>query len=204
MSKKLIIIGCGGHAKVVTDIAIKCGYENIGYLDDFPSSDTFMGFPVLGKIDDAVKFHSSDFFVAIGDAKIRKKIHNEFTQKGFNIVTLIHPMAVVASDVNIGEGTVVMAGAVINPSTEIGQGCIINTCSSVDHDCTISSFAHISIGAHIAGTVNIGANTLVGAGVTVSNNIDVVADCLIGAGAVVVKSLTETGTYIGVPAKKIK
>lgn len=204
MSKKLIIIGCGGHAKVVTDIAIKCGYDNIGYLDDAPSVDNFMGFPVLGKINDASKYSSEDFVVAIGDAKIRQKLHIEFSQKGFNIVTLIHPSAVVASDVTIGDGTVVMAGAVVNPSTKIGKGCIINTCSSVDHDCVIGDFSHISVGAHIAGTVKIGNNAWIGIGATVSNNIDIVADCLIGAGAVVVKSLLESGTYIGIPAKKIK
>ncbi|WP_455436903.1 hypothetical protein [Hungatella hathewayi] len=96
-----------------------------------------------------------------------------------------------------------MAGAVINPDVRIGQGCIINTCTSVDHDCTIGEFVHVSIGAHIAGTVTNGNNTWVGAGATISNNIEITSDCRIGAGAVVVNNLMETDTYIGIPARRM-
>ena len=204
MSKKLIIVGCGGHAKVVTDIAMKCGYQDIGFLDDFYLEDTFINFPVLGKVDDAKKYSSADFFIAIGNANVRKKIYLDFIEKEFNIINLIHPAAVIASDVEIGVGTVVMAGTVINPSAKIGKGCIINTSASVDHDCTVGDFSHISVGAHIAGTVNVGKNTWIGIGAVVSNNVDIADDCLVGAGAVVVKNLTDPGTYVGVPAKKIK
>jgi sugar O-acyltransferase (sialic acid O-acetyltransferase NeuD family) len=95
-----------------------------------------------------------------------------------------------------------MAGAVVNPYTEIGQGCIINTCASVDHDCRIGDYVHVSVGAHVAGTVIIGDNSWVGAGATISNNIEIVEDCMIGAGAVVVKNIEESATYIGIPARK--
>ena len=127
MSKKLIIIGCGGQAKVVTDIAMKNGYQDIGFLDDFFLEDTFMNFPVLGKTDDAQNYSSADFFIAVGNANVRKKMHLELVQNGFNIINLIHPSAVIASDVEIGIGTAVMAGVVINPSAKIGEGCIINS-----------------------------------------------------------------------------
>ena len=127
-----------------------------------------------------------------------------FELKLLHIVSLVHPSAVIAPNVKIGVGTVVMAGAVINPWTKIGQGCIINTCASVDHDCRIGDFVHVSVGAHVAGTVIIGDNTWVGAGATVSNNIEIVEDCMIGAGAVVIADITEHGTYVGVPAKKLK
>ena len=204
MFKKLIILGCGGQAKVVTDIAMKCGYQDIGFLDDFFTDDTFINFPVLGKCVDAEKYSSADFFIAIGNSQIRHKIQTQLIEKGLNIATLTHPSAIIAPDVTIGHGTVVMAGVVINPSAKIGKGCIINTCASIDHDCTIGDFAHISVGAHIAGTVNIGNNTWIGVGATVSNNINIVADCMVGAGAVVVEDLTKAGTYVGVPAKNIK
>lgn len=204
MSKKLIIIGCGGHAKVVADIAVKSGYQIEGFLDDCPSADTFMEFPVLGKVKDAANYSSYNFFVAIGNTKARREIYNSLIQQNLKLISLIHPAAVIASDVKIGVGSVVMAGVVVNSCAEIGKGCIINTCSSVDHECVIEDFAHISVGAHVAGTVKIGKNTWIGAGATVSNNINIVSDCVIGAGAVVVKSLAESGTYVGIPAKKIK
>ena len=104
----------------------------------------------------------------------------------------------------LGTGTLVAAGAVINPGAVIGDGCIINTCASVDHDCVLEDFVHRAVGAHVAGTVSIGAGTWIGAGATVSNNLQICGGCMIGAGAVVIKSITESGTYVGVPAEKIK
>ena len=97
-----------------------------------------------------------------------------------------------------------MAGAVINPGTRLGKGCIINTCSSVDHDCVVSDYAHIAVGAHLCGTVAIGEGTWIGAGATVVNNVSICSDCMIGAGTVVIKNIEISGTYIGVPAKRIK
>ena len=107
-------------------------------------------------------------------------------------------------NVPIGDGTVVMAGAVINVSAKIGKGCIINTCASVDHDCVIENYVHIAVGAHVAGTSAIGDRTWIGAGATVSNNIRICDDCIIGAGAVVIKDIGQAGTYIGVPARMIR
>ena len=124
-------------------------------------------------------------------------------EKNKNIATLIHPSAVIGEEVSIGEGTVVMAGAVINPCTIIGDGCIVNTCASVDHDNNLEDFVHIAVGAHLCGTVCVGNKTWIGAGTVVSNNLSVCDDCTIGAGAVVVKNIEEKGTYVGVPAKKL-
>ena len=117
---------------------------------------------------------------------------------------LIHPNAIIAEDVKIGAGTIVMAGAVVNPGAIIGKGAIINTCSSVDHDCTIFDYVHISVGSHLSGTVNVGEGTWIGAGATVSNNVNICGKCMVGAGAVVIKDINEEGTYVGVPARKRK
>lgn len=198
----LVIIGASGQGKVVADIARQLGYADIVFLDDNKDAKTCGAYPVVGCSQDACQYASAEFVVAIGNARVRQKLHRELQSMGLRITTLIHPGAVVAADVKIGIGTVVMAGAVINPYAEIGQGCIINTCSSVDHDCKLGDFVHISVGAHVAGTVTIGDNTWVGAGAVISNNLDVTADCMIGAGAVVVKDISEAGTYVGVPAKK--
>ena len=103
----------------------------------------------------------------------------------------------------LGAGTVVMAGAVINCCTKIGKGCIINTGSTIDHDNLIEDYVHISPGAHLAGTVNVGRGTWLGIGSIVSNNINITGDCKIGAGTVVVMDITELGTYVGVPSRRL-
>lgn len=204
MHNKLIIIGASGHGKVCADIALKLQkYDEILFLDDDENIKECKGFPVVGKSTDAEQYiNEADFFVAIGNGKIRKKVTEQLVKLGANITTLIHPAAVIGSEVTIGEGTVVMAGAVINPDSTIGQGCIINTCASVDHDCKLEDYAHLSVGAHVCGTVEIGECTWIGAGATVKNNVKICNDCMIGAGAVVVKDIEEAGTYVGVPARR--
>lgn len=188
---RLVIIGASGHGKVIADIATK-----IVFLDDNESLSECAGFPVVGKSCQAVD-SDGDKIIAIGNAKIRERI-----QSTVESVTLVHPDAVVSRRVKIGEGSVVMAGTVINSDATIGKGCIIITGASVDHDCMIGDFAHVSVGAHVAGACHIGERTWVGAGATISNNVNVCSDCMIGAGAVVIKDMNEPGTYICVPVKE--
>ncbi len=197
--KRLVIIGASGHGKVIADIAVRNGYENIVFLDDDEDVRECAGFPVIGKTCEARNI-DGDKIVAIGNAKIRERIQSELE----NVVTLIHPAAVISRRVEISEGSVVMAGVVINSDAVIGKGCIINTGASVDHDCKIEDFAHISVGAHVAGTCCISRRTWIGAGATVSNNVNICGDCMIGAGAVVIKDIDKPGTYVGSPARKIK
>lgn len=196
--KQLVIIGASGHGKVVADIAKLNGYEKIIFLDDNTAVKNCGKYEVVGT-SGAVWEYDCDIFVAIGNANIRQRIYEKLASR-HKIPVLIHPNATIAEDVIIGAGTVVMAGAVINPGTSIGKGCIINTCSSVDHDCVVEDFVHVSVGAHVAGTVTIGNQTWIGAGAVVSNNVVICEDCMIGAGAVVIKNITEQGKYIGVPA----
>ncbi len=199
--KRLLIIGAGGHGKVVFDIAAKCGYNDIGFLDDAGLNNPL----VVGKASDFKKYiNEAEFFVAIGNSRVREKILCDLVANGAEIATLIHPNAVVAQNVQIGRGTVVMAGAVINPDTFIGDGVIINTSSSVDHDCKVADFCHVSVGSHLCGTVKVDSHTWIGAGATVINNINICSDCMIGAGAVVVNDINDSGVYVGVPAKFIK
>ena len=202
MKEKLIIVGTGGHSKVVLDIARLNGYSDISFLDDKPQGKTWNGYSVLGTSSEAWRYPEAEFIVAVGNVYVRKRIQESLLRQGLRMATLIHPAAVVAEDVKIGEGSVVVAGAVINPGAVLGKGVIINTCASVDHDCQIGAYVHIAVGANVAGTVTIGETTCVGAGAVVSNNVSIAADCIIGAGAVVVKNIGESGTYIGIPAKK--
>ena len=200
--KKLVIMGAGGHGKVVADIA-KYSYEEIVFLDDAPISDSCLGYPVMGGISQYRAFlKDAAFFVALGAPEKRRELIEMLVSSNAEVATLVHPCATVADGVSLGEGTVIMAGAIINPDARIGKGCIVNTSASVDHDCCLGNYVHVAVGAHLAGTVTVGENTWIGAGAIVKNNMDIIRDCIIGAGAVVVKSITQSGTYIGVPARR--
>lgn len=205
MKNKLIIIGASGHGKVVADIAIKMNkWQSITFLDDDESIKASIGLEVIGKTAVAFTYkEEADFFVAIGSNTTREKIQEKLIEQGLNVVSLIHPSAVIGTDVEMGIGTAVMAGVVINSSTRIGNGCIINTSSSVDHDNVIEDYVHISPGVNMAGTVKVGKGTWLGIGSVVSNNVNVCSGCKVGAGAVVVKDITEPGTYVGVPVRRV-
>lgn len=206
MKNKLMIIGASGHGKVVVDIAIKMKkWKDIAFLDDDPSITECMGLSVVGKTEDAFKFiNEADIFVAVGNNQIRENVQSNLETAGIRPPLLIHPSAIIGSAVEVGIGTVIMGGVVINSATKIGKGCIINTAATVDHDNRIADFVHVSPGAHLAGMVTIGAKTWIGIGSIVSNNLTVTENCKIGAGAVVVKNITESGTYVGVPARSIR
>ncbi|GAA5415787.1 UDP-N-acetylbacillosamine N-acetyltransferase [Paraliobacillus ryukyuensis] len=205
MKDKLIVIGASGHGKVVADIAIKMNkWKRIVFLDDDESVKACMGLQVIGKTGDAFAHKDkADFFVGIGNKAVRKKIQEKLMEEGLNVISLIHPNVVIGTDVDIGVGTAVMAGVVINSSTKIGKGCIVNTSSSIDHDNVIEDYAHISPGSRTAGNVRVGNGTWLGIGSVVSNNVKICSGCKIGAGAVVVNDITEPGTYIGVPVRRI-
>ncbi len=199
---RLVIIGASGHGKVVADTALKCGYQNIIFLDDNAEGE-LLGFPIVGRVPEAMTLNDgdTDFIIAIGNNITRKMIAEKYD---LNWVTLIHPAAVIGSDVQIGAGTVVMAMAVIQPDAVVGEHCIINTHSVVEHDNHIDNFVHICPRAALAGTVHVGECTQIGIGATIRNNISICDNCVIGAGAVVVKGIEESGTYIGVPVKRLE
>lgn len=205
MKRDLIIIGASGHGKVVADIAIKMNcWESIFFLDENENLSNCLGFKVIGKTSDAPTYRSSaNFFVAIGSNVIRKKVLEELEREKLELVTLIHPSAIIGTGVEIGKGTAVMAGVVINSGTKIGRGCILNTLCSIDHDNTIEDFVHISPRTALAGTVKVGLCTWIGIGAVVSNNINICKNAQIGAGGVVVKDINEAGTYVGVPVRRV-
>lgn len=202
--KKLVIIGAGGHGKVVADAAAKSGYEEIVFLDDGNVSLAGKR-SVVGTSKDYEKYlMDSDFVVAIGNNAVRERIQNMLAQAGARIATIIHPDAVIGEDVVVGQGTVVMAGVIVNSGSNIGRGVILNTCCSVDHDNKIGDFCHISVGTHLAGTVTVGRRSFIGIGACVINNVEICDDCIIGAGAVVIRDVPESCTAVGNPAKTIK
>ena len=199
--RKLTIIGASGHGRVVADIAVKSGYDEIEFLDDDSERKHCGKWGVIGGTLLAAQV-DHDLFVAIGNAEARRTIMERLHGKNFPV--LVHPNATVADDAVLGEGTVVMAGAVINPGAVIGCGGIVNTSASIDHDCVLGDYVHVAVGARLCGSVRVGNETWIGAGSTVINNTEICSGCMIGAGAVVIRSIPEEGVYVGVPAKMIR
>ena len=204
MAKDVIIIGAGGHAKVVADIVLCSGDNLIGFLDDNIKLDevVYKDYKVVGKISDSMEYRDKYFNIAIGDNHIRAKIAEKYDALAW--YTAIHPKTVIADTVKIGKGTVVMAGAVINPDSYIVEHCIINTSCSIDHDNNIGNYVHVSPGANLVGTVSVGNYSWICVGATVINNVSVASDVIVGAGGVVTRDIDESGTYVGVPVRKVR
>lgn len=205
MCDKLIIIGAGGHGKVVANIAMLNGYKEIYFLDDDTSKKYIGKYQIIGTTKDINRYKNEyDFFIAIGSNETRKKLAMLLLDNNIKPVSLIHPSAVIDSTVQIGYGVVVMANAVINADTKIGNNVIVNTASSIDHDCIINDYVHVSPGVHIAGNVHIGEKTWLCIGSSIINNISVSRNCIIGAGSVVLKNIEKSGVYVGIPMRRIK
>ena len=180
MNKKVIIIGAGGHGKVIADIIIASYDTVIGFLDDRSEKGSLVsGYPVLGTSSDCALFPDCSFVIAIGVNQIREAMAKRYHLKWYT------------------------ANAVINASAVIGKHCIINTGAVIEHDNVIEDYAHISPHATLCGTVRIGKLTHIGASAIIKNNCCVTADCTIGAGGVVIKDIQEAGTYVGVPVRRI-
>lgn len=207
MPKDVIIIGAGGHAKVIADIVKSSGDNLVGFLDDnmdIQGNVIFEDKIVLGttKEEDIEKYKDNYFIIGIGSNRVRKLISEKYPNLKY--YTAIHPSSIIGSDVSINEGTVIMAGTIINTGTVVGKHCIVNTSSSLDHDNILEDYVHISPGSHLAGTVKISEGTWICAGVTIINNITIGKNNVIGAGATVIRNIVEeNNTFIGVPVKKL-
>lgn len=204
-ARRIYIIGAGGHGHVVADIAKQNGYTEILFIDD--RSDALKNYRIVGSTSNIDEIHQedpeSDFFVAIGNNQVREQFFNLLRSKNIKQPILIHPTAVIDSTVMIKEGTAIMANAVINANTVIGNGCIINTAATIDHDCMLGNFVHISPGVHVAGTVRIGDKTWVGIGSSIINNINICSEVIIGGGTTVIDNISNSGKYVGTPARRI-
>lgn len=201
---KLLILGAGGHGKVVAEIASLMGlWEEISFLDDRKSLYDVIGFKVIGRFDDYMRFREefTDAFVAIGNNQLRIKWLNALEQAGFKIPILKHPLSIISPTSHIEPGVVVMPGAVINASTKIGRGCIINTSSSIDHDSILEEGVHISPGAHLGGAVLVGTCSWICIGAGISNNIRIGKHSVVAAGSVVIEDIGDSVLVAGVPAK---
>jgi sugar O-acyltransferase (sialic acid O-acetyltransferase NeuD family) len=197
MNKKLAIFGAGGHGKVVGEIGLLNGYKDIHFFDDKIIEIKNFPFTIIGnlaKLKDSLKNYNA-FFVAIGDNELRYKKILSLRKEKVNIVSLIHPKSTISKFSTIGNGTCVMANAVVNPGTLIKEGVIINTSASVDHDCVIENYAHISPNCSLSGNVNIGKFTHLGSGTSVHPGIHIGNNVKTGIGSKIYQNIFDDKVF---------
>ena len=206
---EIIVIGGGGHAKVLISVLKKAMYRIKGYTDN-QDHGVILGVPYLGNDgilrDFANKIPSVNTIIGIGkvDASSRRlSLQNEIALLGFDFPAICSPHSIVNEAVSLGAGTVVLDGVVISSGSEIGRACILNSHSTIEHDCLIGENVHIAPGVTLSGGAKIGDNCMVGTGANVIQSISICAGSLIGAGATVIEDITVPGTYVGNPAKRI-
>jgi len=199
--EKVIIIGGGGHAKVLIDcIERENKLEIVSVLDDNPDLHQILQYPVFRRTEfEANK--NVKVILAIGNNITRKKIAADLT---VDYATTIHPSAIISKYTTIGKGTQIFAGAVINAGAIIGDHCIINTGAIIEHDCILEDFVHVSPNAALSGGVKIGSGSHFGIGANVIQNITIGSNVTIGSGAVVISNIPDNCTAVGIPAKPIK
>lgn len=194
--KKLYIYGSGGHSLVCADIAQKCSYTDIEFIDDFKD-----GFKSLEDIKDNTDI---PFFVAIGNNTVRKELFDTLKKNSFQIISLVDPSAVIAKNVTLGEGCLIMPNVVLNTQAKIGDGVILNTSCVIEHENIIENFVHISPSVSLAGNVIVKANTHIGIGSVSIQGISIGQDCIIGAGSVIVKNIPDNVKAYGNPCKIVE
>ena len=205
---RIIVVGGGGHAKVLISVLKKMGWEIVGYTDPVDRG-AILGVPHLG--DDSglpnLLLTHKDLRAAFGLGKIdrslkRIRLQEELEKIGLYFPVIVSPSAVLNEEVELGPGTAVLDGAVINTGTVTGKACIVNTNSTLEHDCRLGDDVHIAPGATVGGGVSIGSGCMIGAGATIIQGLTICQDCMIGAGATVLKNIDLPGTYLGNPARR--
>lgn len=200
---RLVVVGAGGHGKVVLATALEVGAEVLALLDDDPAKwgASLLGVPVAGPVSLFERFVQEDarFVLAIGENRLRRRL--TVLLDGVRWATLVHPRAYVHATASLGEGTVVFAGAVVQPSARIGRHAIVNTGVVVEHDCQVGDWVHLASGVRLAGGVEIAEGAFLGAGVVVIPGKRVGRWSTVGAGGVVVRDVPDFSLAYGVPAK---
>lgn len=207
--RPVVVLGGGGHAKVVVAALKQSGWRVVGYTDQQDRGD-ILAAKYLGTdagLAQVLRAHRGCAAV-VGIGKIdasprRLALQSAAVALGFEFPAIVSRHAVVNEDVRLGAGTVVLDGVVVNSGTEVGRAGILNTGCTVDHDCRLGDNVHIAPGVTLSGGVVIGDHCLIGAGATIIQGVRVAADCLVGAGATVVADLTAPGTYTGTPARRL-
>lgn len=199
----LLILGAGGHGKVVAETAsLMDSWDYISFLDNQLVGQHIIGYPVIGEFGEAERYRQqyTHAFVAIGNNKAREQWIQHLSELGYAIPTIIHPQSIISQHAVIGRATVIMAGVVVNASVKIGDGCILNTSSSISHDCVIHNGVHVSPGARISGSVIVGACSWIGTGSSIVNNVSIGTNVMVAAGSTITCDVPNHVMVAGTPA----
>ena len=208
---RCILIGAGGHGRVVLDIlASSSAHEVVGFVDSDGSLTGQMvnGIPILGQPKALTELRAEHALegavIAVGDNRARSRLAEQAERAGLTLVSAIHHSANIAANAELGCNVVVAAGALVCAHCRIGDSAILNTGCIVDHESMIGRGVHICPGAKLAGRVIVDAGAFVGIGATVIQNVKIGRDAIIGAGAVVIHDVAPHSTVVGVPARQVK
>jgi sugar O-acyltransferase (sialic acid O-acetyltransferase NeuD family) len=199
---KIIVIGSGGHARVVIDAAIDAGKKVLGLVDtDYQNQvETVLGIKVLGGFEILSKYDKTKVFliIAIGDNLKRKECYLKLKKQGFMFAKIIHPTAVISKFTTIGEGAFINAGVIINAEVVISNNCIVNSGAIVEHEAKIGDYSHLAPGVRVGGRTLIEEGVFVGIGSNIAHSIKIGRHVTIGAGSVIVKDIPENSTVVGI------
>jgi sugar O-acyltransferase (sialic acid O-acetyltransferase NeuD family) len=200
----LLLLGCGGHARSIADIALDCGIAELVFVDARARDDELIaGFRVVREWPGAIG-EGWAAFPAVGTSGGRKEAVDTIRRRGMTLATLVSRRAYIGHGAVVGAGTLVAHGAHVGPFALVGEGAIINTSALVDHESVVGDYAHVAINATIAGRCRIGRQSFVGAGAVLVDNVGIADDVTIGAGAVVIHDIDLAGIYVGVPARLVR
>jgi sugar O-acyltransferase (sialic acid O-acetyltransferase NeuD family) len=208
--ERVLIVGAGGHGRVVLDILLQTGRQVVGFVDNNSNvhGRRVDGVPVLGAIDGLAErvreLDAAGVLIAIGDNGVRRGLARDVDALGIDLINAIHPSATLARNATLGRNVVVAAGAVVGAHCQVGDSVILNTGCIIDHQTMIGEGSHICPGVRIAGRVNVEPGTFIGIGATIIPKVTLGCECIIGAGAVVIEDVPPMATVVGVPAHPIK
>lgn len=209
MQQSIIVLGGGGHASVLIATLLLQHQPVMGFVDPAVQRGSIHGAKRLGDDEVILQHQPRDVRLvngmgSIGSNVLRSMLFRRFKTEGYRFASVIHPSAVVARDVRLGEGVQIMAAAVIQPGSKIGANSIVNTGAVVDHHCRIGAHVHVGPGAILSGQVRVAVGAHIGTGASVIQSIDVGPWSVVGAGAVVVREVPKRVTVVGVPARPLK
>ena len=208
MENRCVIVGGGGHAKVIIETLRADGsYAPFAITDKDPNRKSLCDVPIVGDdsvLGNLVRIGVVHFILGLGSVgrnTNRERAFKSCCDHGFNPINAVHPSAIVSESVNVGRGTAIMSGVIVNADTRIGDNCVVNSGSIIEHDCIVSDHSYISPAARLSGGVNVGRQAFIGIGATIKEGIEIGDSAIVGAGAVVLHDVPPSSVAVGVPAE---
>lgn len=209
LDRPLILLGAGGHARVLLSTLVQLGRSVLGFVDPDKTRGELLGVPRIGDDETVFSHDPAGVLLVNGVGSVasisnRLRVYEYFRNSGYSFASVIHPSSIIAPEAELAEGAQIMAGAILQTGCVAEEDCIINTGAQIDHDCMIRAHAHVAPGAVLNGNVHVGARAHVGAGATVIQGVHIGEDSIVGAGAVVLSDVPASCTVVGVPARPIR